>query len=86
MELNLVSSSFECIQHLKSATYKTLDELLLDMDSHSIIHRFKMTKKNGDKNYVYLQCYKSGSARSIPEEEKKRHASSQKQSITIYFP
>ena len=45
-----------------------------------------MTKKNGDKNYVYLQCYKSGSARSIPEEEKKRHASSQKQSITIYFP
>ena len=75
-----VETPFDCIENIKKARFQTLEELTNFLDIIAIKNKFQIIKKNGDKDYVYLYCHKSGGGRCIAEELKKRNNNSHKTS------
>lgn len=51
--------SEDCIA-LLDRSFETSKDLLLEIDSICLEYGFKAKKTNGDENYVYLKCSKSG--------------------------
>ena len=59
-----------CIEKLR-ASYKSYDSLLFEVDDLTVKHGFQVSKKNGDKKYIYLKCKRAGKPNNANIEKKK---------------
>jgi len=78
MSIQMNKTPEDCIEKLKEG-FSDKNHLLIDIDQIVVLYGFKLTKKNGGKDYVYFTCHMSGKGRKIPEIEKQKHTSSKKQ-------
>ena len=62
-------------------SFETSTELLLELDSIALSYGFKIKKSNGDKNYIYLKCSKSGQ----PAPDKPNKSTNKKSDKTSKF-
>ena len=72
MSIQMNKTPEDCIEKLKEG-FSDKNRLLIDIDQIVVLYGFKLTKKNGGKDYVYFTCHMSGKGRKIPEIEKQRH-------------
>jgi len=79
MEIS-IETPIQCMEKIKLLKLSTLEELMDSLDTIAVQNKFQIIKKNGDKEYVYLFCHKSGKGKGIPGEQKKRQNNSQKTS------
>lgn len=49
----------QCIKELKK-TFSSKEQLLLEVDEIVTSHGFQVSKPNGSKDYIYLQCSRFG--------------------------
>lgn len=81
MESVIVHTPTECVEAIKQSTFSTYAALMSGLDTICTKYKFKLAKENGDKDYIYLECYKAGTGTCKEESQKVRHTHSKKTGI-----
>lgn len=58
-----------CVEKLKKS-FLNKEELLLEVDDITVSNGFKVSKSNGNNEYIYLVCNRAGKSKEINTEKK----------------